>query len=411
MYAIGAEGPAPQYGSVLLLVIFYFTDFALVRFIPKAAFSSLLVLGAVDTLVVWFIQSFRKTQDLAEWMVVPFIVLFSLFVGFLNAVFLGIAISMFVFVASFFRIGVVKYNATGLEIRSRIERPMAQSMWLDENGDLIQVIVLQNYLFFGNAIGIRNYIETMFEEVDESKSRRLDFALPPKPRLLVVDLGLITGMDTSTVDIFAEIKEMCAENACKLYLCGLSSRMKRGLSLGGVKPGTGPRSKSSVRFFSDLDTALGNAEDELIRIEMTEAFKSRWITKRGENGFRHALQQIDEVHGQAFAQGLYGLEPYCEPLVLEPDEFLFQCDGGSIQEKNRGLFLIESGLLKIEREASEQLTATRSLFSSRTTTASYTLKNQHARMGSLARIAALAKRNQQGTSSSSLRLARFGPGW
>jgi hypothetical protein len=49
---IGAEGAAPQYGSTLLLGIFYLTDFKLVRFIPKAAFSSLLVLGAVDTFSV-----------------------------------------------------------------------------------------------------------------------------------------------------------------------------------------------------------------------------------------------------------------------------------------------------------------------------------------------------------------------
>jgi len=103
MFAIGAGGSAPQYGSILLLIFFYLTDFTLVRYIPKACFSSLLVLGAVDTFVVWFGLSYRKTQDLTEWLVVPVIVLFSLIVGFLNAVFLGVGISTFVFVAAFFR--------------------------------------------------------------------------------------------------------------------------------------------------------------------------------------------------------------------------------------------------------------------------------------------------------------------
>lgn len=98
MYAIGAGGSAPQYGSILLLLIFYFTDFDMVRFIPKTIFSSLLVLGAFDTFVVWFFQAYHKTQDILEWLVVPLIVLFSLIVGFLNAVFLGIGISMFVYV-------------------------------------------------------------------------------------------------------------------------------------------------------------------------------------------------------------------------------------------------------------------------------------------------------------------------
>jgi hypothetical protein len=163
------------------------------------AFSSLLVLGAVDTLVVWFIGPFQKMDSWAEWSVVPLIVLFSLYVGFLNAVFLGIGISTFVFVAAFFRVGVVKYAASGLEIRSVIERSLVQSMWLDIHGDAIQVLVvgllilrsmtmvpvtifyfipyfvfplvlgcllslvfvypkLQNYLFFGNASNILSYI-------------------------------------------------------------------------------------------------------------------------------------------------------------------------------------------------------------------------------------------------------------
>ena len=109
-------------------------------------------------------------------------------IGFLNVVFLGTGLSMFVLVASFFWVGVVKFNATGLEIRLRIERSMAQSVWLDnKNGNHIQALVLQNYLFFGNATSIFNYIATMFEEVDETQSERLDFFLPPMPRVLVLD--------------------------------------------------------------------------------------------------------------------------------------------------------------------------------------------------------------------------------
>ena len=44
MYAIGADGQAPQVGSIILLLIFYFTDVEIVKYIPKAAFSSLLVI-------------------------------------------------------------------------------------------------------------------------------------------------------------------------------------------------------------------------------------------------------------------------------------------------------------------------------------------------------------------------------
>jgi MFS superfamily sulfate permease-like transporter len=416
MFAIGAEGTAPQYGSVILLIIFYFTDFELVQYIPKCVFSSLLVLGAVDTFSVWFIAAYRKTQDLAEWLVVPIIVGFSLFVGFLNAIFIGIAISMFVFVASFLRVGVVKFNSTGLELRSRIERSMTQSVWLDSHGDYMQVLVLQNYLFFGNASSVLNYIATMFEEVDEAESLRLDFSLPPVPKVLILDLSLITGMDTSTVDIFADIKELCKNNECRLYLAGLSPRMRKGFALGGIKPDTGIRSMRFVRFFPDLDTTLGVAEDFLIQNEMETIISENHPQSLGDGGFQHALKQIDELHGQEFADGLLALQPFVVPLELQPGHCLFQSDGGTgiVNEGQRGLFFIESGLLKIERDTSQSLTLTRTRSNPavNTMSAALTLKHQHARMGAVARKAALAKSSSvHGAGPQNLRIARIGPGW
>ena len=416
MYAIGAEAAAPQYGSVLLLIIFYLTDFELVQYIPKAAFSSLLVLGAVDTFVVWFFGAFRKTQDIFEWLVVPIIVAFSLFVGFLNAVFFGIAISMFVFVGSFFQVGVVKFKATALEVRSTIERPMASSLWLDEHGDSIQVFVLQNYLFFGNANSILNYIATMFDDdVDDSISQGLEISPPPSPKILILDMSLITGMDSSTVDIFADIKELCHNHDCKLYMCGLSPRIRKGLAMRGIKPESAVASMDRrVRFFVDLDTALGKAEDALIQSEMTEIDNDESMAQSTMNpreGFFHALKQIDEQHGQDFAHDLFELQPYTVPLELEPGQFLFQCHGGIVQDCQRGLFFIESGQLKIEKDASQTLTRTIGTTHTLNGAANVTLKNQHARMSLIARKAALAKARRNDSCLQNFRLARIGPGW
>ncbi|KAG7339587.1 STAS domain containing protein [Nitzschia inconspicua] len=441
MYAIGAGDPAPQYGSVLLLLIFYFTDFAVVRFIPKTAFSSLLVLGAVDTIVIWFIRPFQKMESWIEWSVVPLIVFFSLFVGFLNAVFLGIALSTFVFVTSFFQVGVVKYNATGLEIRSRIERSLIQSVWLDTHGDAIQVLVLQNYLFFGNASTIRNYIATMFEEVDITVSQRLDFAIPPVPSILVVDLSLITGMDTSTVDIFGEIRGLCKTNDCKLYLCGLSPRQKKALTKAGIKPDRAflRRSKRQFVFFSDLDSGLGAAEDVLIKDEMQTSdildLSSPPLLGRLDemSGFHVALRQIDELHGVDYSEGLLPLEEYTKRIDLVEGQILFEIDGnkGVIQEGDHGLFFIESGTLRVERDLSDNATwtRTRSYFgtsalhklessigpgnsSNNKDTNRLTLTGQHARLGTIARRSALAKRYAGGEKAYSARgSARIGPGW
>ncbi|GKY97142.1 hypothetical protein MPSEU_000672600 [Mayamaea pseudoterrestris] len=413
MYAIGADGPAPQYGSIILLFAVYCINFSLVRFVPKTAFSALLVLGAVDTLVVWFIGAFRKTQDLAEFIVVPIIVMFSLWIGFLKAILLGFALSTFVFVAAFFRVGVVKFSSTGIEIRSRIERPLNQSMWLDTHGDLIQVLVLQNYLFFGNASSILNYIATMFEEVDESTPDRFDVCLPPIPKILLIDLSLITGMDTSTLDIFKEIRAMCTAHDCQLFLSGLSSRMRAGLALGGVVPDKRARGKKRMTlFFTDLDTALGKAEDLLIQYEMVVTTTSDRF-RSSASGFGHALRQIDELLDDDFTDDLRALQQYVVPLELQPGERLFESDGGVVHDRSRGLFFIESGLLKIERDSGRSLTHTRT-FSRHNSQQNFTLKREHARTGSVAVKASLAIAKGMiggGSGQQTLRLARIGPGW
>uniref|UniRef100_A0A7S4MC96 Uncharacterized protein n=1 Tax=Odontella aurita TaxID=265563 RepID=A0A7S4MC96_9STRA len=158
MFKLGTSGIAPQYGSNILLVAFYLSNFAPVSVIPKPAFSCLILLAFIDLIDVWLVRSYAKTKNKVEWLVVPVIVIFSFVIGMLQSVALGIALSTFVFVAAFYRTGVVRYIANGLTIRSTIERSGRDADWLDQNGDLIQVLVLQNYLFFGNASSCLEYV-------------------------------------------------------------------------------------------------------------------------------------------------------------------------------------------------------------------------------------------------------------
>lgn len=96
----------------------------------------------------------------------------------------------FFFVASFHRSGVVKYVANGITIRSTIERSVQSSQWLDQNGELMQVLVLQNYLFFANANSVLSYISSMFEEVKNEVEESL---VVPIPSIVILDMSLVTG--------------------------------------------------------------------------------------------------------------------------------------------------------------------------------------------------------------------------
>lgn len=252
---MGAVSRTPQYIAMILLLGVYMSDFWLASYVPKCTFSSLLVLAAIDLIHSWFIKSYQKSA--MEWIAVPFIVVSSLAYGMLQSVGLGLGCSTMIFVASFYRAGVVKFLANGLTIRSTVERNGEDNQWLDQNADLIQILVLQNYLFFGNASSCLKYIQSMFD--DEGG---FDPDLPPIPKYVILDLSIVTGIDTSAVDVLADISSLCRENKCNLILAGIPPVIRPALIKGGVKPSI---TNKHLSFSPDLETALGKAEDELLK--------------------------------------------------------------------------------------------------------------------------------------------------
>ena len=93
-------------------------------------------------------------------------------------------------------------------------------------------------------------MNSMFEEPEDVP---FDFPLPPIPKFIVLDFAIVTGIDTSTVDVFSEIIEMCNSNGCTVYMSGLSPTIKSVLAFGGVTRST----KKKLVFFLNMELALG----------------------------------------------------------------------------------------------------------------------------------------------------------
>lgn len=402
MFSLRAERVAPQLGSVVLISIFYLTDFRLIAYVPKLAFSCLLSLAFIDIILTWFIRSYFKTRNKVEWLVCPAIVIFAFGVNLLKAVFFGIGLSTFLFVGAFFRSGVVKFAASGKQIRSTIERPAASAHWLDGHGDLIQLLIVHNFLFFGNASSMLEHVASVFEETGVDGS---DCQLLPLPKFVVIDMALVTGMDTSSVDVISDVVNLCDRNDCKVFLSGMSANLRSVLAHAGVKPLSGERSKRKLRFFNSLDAAIGKAEDMLLDMQEQEKPPSsrRKPSSLGalgeESGFHVALRYIDEQHGTNFAKDLARLEDYTTPIELAPNDSLYN----SPSRPERGLFFIEEGILKIERDST--LTA-----NTRSKSSLSPLK-----MRSMGDSTSMGQANGQAESEPlekhNFRLARFGVGW
>jgi CRP-like cAMP-binding protein len=155
---------------------------------------------------------------------------------------------------------------------------------------------------------------------------------------------------------------------------------------------------------------LGIAED-FISVEIQAQQKCTKSPYFGQptGGFKTALKLIDEQHDQEFSKDLLGLEPYTTVLELEPGDRLFACDGGQVEDRERGLFFIESGMLKIERDATETLTRGRNTLTRNR--GSGTIGHLHARSGTVGKQRAAIKASSREATTQTFRLARIGPGW
>lgn len=425
LFKLGCEGVGPQLGSIMLVSVFYVTDFQLVQYIPKPAVSCLMVLAGLDMCKTWLVSSYFKTKAKLEWMVAPVIVVLAFTVGMLNAIFLGVAISTFIFVASFYKAGTVKFVGNGLNLRSTVERGVPENHWLNKNGDLIQILVLQQFLFFGNAQSVLHYVTTMFEEDpkgDDDDAPRLP--LPPKPRYLVLDFAWITGMDTSALDILKEISALCRSHSCRLFFSGLSPSLRSMLVYAKLSPA---HEKRTLLFAPDLESALAKAEDGLInRVSgLRDQDESEYPTSREQEptpgdekqGFLHALQKIDDQHGLNTRRELSELWKYTTVTDLKANQLLPREN-----QSHHGLFFIEFGQLRIVHNSDYATTTTiQPTFPSprqASMPSSYHHQNSigqlNARSETLGRQTAMQKRQGKGPlemKEQSFRLARVGPGW
>jgi len=272
----------------------------------------------------------------------------------------------------------------------------------------------------------------MFEEPDDDEDGNVNTPLPPIPKCLILDLTIVTGMDTAAVDVFKEIITLCHSHKCKVYLAGLSRDLKTVLGLGGVKPSVS-RNKV-VRFFNDLETALGYAEDDLLtnvlnslETHTRDAQKRRneRLNSSTDDGFHYALKQIDQQHGQIFSEDLAALGKYTTPVELRREEILFKPanEVGLTADCERGLFFIEHGLMKVEQNSSYySISRANSSTMTANQNSACSMPIRYGRAESIgnvkARSVTVARQSQHFKQSTMnqdathhFRLARFGPGW
>lgn len=244
---LGVKGRSAGWVSAALTALALPFSAQLAEEIPLFIAVGLMMMLGVELLYDWAILT-RKTLPILEWAVVVAILVSMMLFGFMTGMALGLLFSLVTFVYNYARLPVVRLAASGRDRRSSIDRSPTANRALHENGDLVHIVELQGYLFFGTA-----------EQVIAAIKHR--FACGPAPRILVLDFSKVSGMDFAAISAFSKIFNMSIASAVDVVLSPASTHTHRVLARHRQSVADGV---DVISIADDLDHALETAERRLL---------------------------------------------------------------------------------------------------------------------------------------------------
>ena len=261
-YTIGATGRLAGLTVAAISAMALFIDPGFLGYVPKYALGGLLFFAGGRLFYRWLATTALNLQ-LVEYLSLAIIAVIILRWGFIAGVLIGVVIGCATFAVSASRVDAIKFSFDGSEYRSAVDRSPVELSLLTMYGGELQVMTLQSYLFFGSTSRLYEQVKTLL-------------ASQPDCRFLLFDFRLVTGIDSSAMHSFAQIKEAAREHGTRLVLVNLTPEQRRIFHTNRVDT-------EDVIVESDLDHALESCEEAIIKAHQPDENEARslegWLGK------------------------------------------------------------------------------------------------------------------------------------
>lgn len=214
------------------------------RFIP----AGLLMFFGLQFMKEWLFDSWWKLPRQA-YLIIVFIALATALRGLLTGIALGLGVAIAAFVLEYSRMEVIKQEFSGSNHRSNLDRSFAQNQLLQKEGEGIQILRLQGYIFFGTAY---RFYQHLVSRISAEESGRL--------RFIILDFKSVRGFDVSTMKDFQKLKKLTDANGIELLISDAAPHLQTLLSEGGIVEAR----PDKPAHFDDLDRALEWCESILL---------------------------------------------------------------------------------------------------------------------------------------------------
>ena len=294
---------------------------------PKMIVGALLFLLGLSFIVDWVIEGWSRLPRI-DFAIVVTILLVTAFVGFLQAVTLGLVLAVVLFVVGYSRVDVVRHELTGATYQSRVVRSREEERFLRQHGEEIYILQLQGFVFFGTA-------ETLLKLV----RRRAQHAAQAPLSAVVLDLEQVSGLDTTAINRFSIMKLMAHTRNLAIVVCGANERVRTQLERGGFG-----KEDRAVLYFDSTDQGVAWCEERLLarrpRSKVQPETPAPAFLARELMVILAAERKIPEAEQEKQLVILEGMISYFERLDIAAGTKVI-----SQGEKADALFLLASGQL------------------------------------------------------------------
>jgi SulP family sulfate permease len=235
--------------AAFMIVGFAFAN-PLVAHVPIFLTAGFVLFLGIELLERWLVAT-RRQLPLLEWLIVAGILAVVALVGFIEALAVGLMVSIMLFVYNYSKLPVVRLSASGVEQRSSVDRSSAAMKFLTLHGAVIEVVQLQGYLFFGTADRMVKHVRARLARVDVGPLR-----------YLVLDFRHVSGVDSAAVSCFVKIRALVEMHGVIVFFTHVSADVLAALEKAGVTLcDDGP-----MRLDDDTDHALERCEEGLLEM-------------------------------------------------------------------------------------------------------------------------------------------------
>lgn len=180
-------------------------------YVPVGVLTMLIASLGIDMLVSWLLDA-RKRLNGRDFGIILLILGVAAFVGFLQALAVGLLAAMVIFVFSYASHDVVRLRSTATTRRSRVERSDNDMDVLAEAGGRVIVLELRGYMFFGTANTLTGRVRA---ELDST----------PAAERILIDFAWLTGFDASAAFELRKIVRLCDMRSVRCVFVGMSQEL------------------------------------------------------------------------------------------------------------------------------------------------------------------------------------------